>query len=760
MDLRPGIKSRIFGAYVLVLVLGAALAWLVYSAGEQVVRSSRELVEQQVPALRAVATLKLDLLAQESVLYHYFVLRDRRQFLQSSARSESACVARFDELARAVAPSETLRSVRGDYEDLRRLGRELDRALSRRPPDTGAARAALARASLTVERLQRGLDTVAATVEAQVRASSARAESTARSMQTRLVLFAGAIFVVSLFAGHYINRYIDEQTERRRLAIFPERSPSPVLRLARDGAVLYANPAAAELLRATGADARDPRALLPADLERRLAELRHAEFPHALWEYTLGERSIECDIHWLADLDIFHAYVSDISDRKRAQERLIYQAYHDPLTGLPNRRMFEEEFERRVYASGRAGIRAAFLLSGLDRFRVVIESVGHTVGDVLLKAVAARLKAAVQSHEFTQDAILYRLGGDRFGVLLPGFAVSQMPVSLAERILEAMREPFYALGREYHLSLSVGVSIYPLDGQDAATLLRNAETAMQRVKQQGGASLECYTRDMNDRAAEWLALENELRHAEEHGELRLHYQPQVDIASGRVTGAEALLRWEHPAHGLMPPAQFLPLAEESGLIVSLGDWALRTACAQAAAADTPETRELTVAVNITARQFTLPNLSRRVAEILRITGLAPARLELEITETVAMQDAARTIETLAELKRLGVRLAVDDFGTGFSSLAYLRRFPLDKLKIDQSFVRGLPDENDAAITRAVIALGRSLKLRVIAEGVQTREQLEVLREQGCDAYQGDLFSRPLPTKEFAELLAGAGVPRN
>jgi diguanylate cyclase (GGDEF)-like protein len=760
MDLGPGIKSRIFGAYVLVLALGAALAWLVYSAGEQMVRGSRALVEQEVPALRAVTTLKLDLLAQEVALYRHFVLRDRRLFLRDTARSESNCVARMDELTRILGPDETLKSVRGDYEDLRRLGRELDRALSRAPPDLGAARAVLARASATVDRLHRRLDALAAAVEARLRASAARAESTARAMQTRLVLFAGAIFLISLFAGYYINRYLNEQTERRRLAIFPERSPSPVLRLARDGAVLYANPAAAELLRAAGADARDPRALLPADLERRLAELRRAEPPHALWEYALGERSVECDIHWLADLDIFHAYISDVSERKRAQERLIYQAYHDPLTGLPNRRMFEEEFERRVYAGGRAGIRAAFLLSGLDRFRVVIESVGHTVGDVLLQAVAARLKAALQAHDAAHEAILYRLGGDRFGVLLPGFAASQVPVSLAERLLEAMREPFYAHGREYHLSLSVGVSIYPLDGQDAATLLRNAETAMQRVKQSGGAGLECYTRDMNDRAAEWLALENELRHAEEHGELRLHYQPQVDIASGRVIGAEALLRWEHPAHGLMSPAQFLPLAEESGLIVALGEWALRTACAQAAAADTPETRDLTVAVNITARQFTLPDLARRVAGILRTTGLAPARLELEITETVAMQDAARTIETLAQLKRLGVRLAVDDFGTGFSSLAYLRRFPLDKLKIDQSFVRGLPDENDAAITQAVIALGRSLKLKVVAEGVRTRAQLEVLRAQGCDAYQGDLFSPPLPTREFAGLLAGAGAPRN
>jgi diguanylate cyclase (GGDEF)-like protein len=753
MDLMPPIKSRLFGAYVLVLLLGAALAWLVYSAGEETVRSSRALVEQEVPALRAITSLKRDLLEQQSVFYRYYVRRDRREFLQATVRSETACTAGLDALVRIFGPQEALRVSRGDYEDLRASGRSLDRALSRTPPDSNAARMALARAARTVDRLRRSLEALEASVEARLRAEQARTESTVRAMQTRLVLLAGAIFLVSILVGVYLNRYLNEQTERRRLAMFPERSPNPVLRLARDGEVIYANPAAVALQHVLGAG--DPRALLPPDLLRRLAELRQAEPPHARWEYTRGERALECDIHWLADLDVFHAYVADVSERQRAQERLIYQAYHDPLTGLPNRRMFEEEFQRRVYASGRAGIRAAFLLTGLDRFRVVIESVGHHVGDLLLQAVAERLKAAVQAHEAARDAILYRFGGDRFGVLVPGFAAGQMPVSLAERLLEAMRAPFYALGREYHLSLSVGISIYPLDGQDAATLLRNAETAMQRVKQSGGASLECYTRDMNDRAAEWLALENELRHAEEHGELRLHYQPQVEIASGRVIGAEALLRWEHPSHGLMSPAQFLPLAEESGLIVSLGEWALRTACTQAAAATTPQARALTVAVNITARQFALPDLTRRVAGILRATGLAPSRLELEITETVAMQDAARTIETLAELKRLGVRLAVDDFGTGFSSLSYLRRFPLDKLKIDQSFVRGLPGENDAAITRAVIALGRSLKLKVVAEGVRTREQLEVLREQGCDAYQGELFSQPLPTREFAALLASA-----
>jgi diguanylate cyclase (GGDEF)-like protein len=801
MNLKPGIKSHLFGAYLLVLALGIALAYLVYSAGERVAGSSRELIERDVPELQAVTTLKLDLLRQESLLQRYYVNRNREQFLRQYESLEGRCVLGLDNVARAFGPSEALQSARRDYGRLKQIVPDLDRALSAAPPDAARAAGLLAEAGTIVSRINNELDTLANAGMLRVQQGAARGEYTVRSMQARVVLFAAAIFLVSLFVGYYINAYVNGQTERRRLAMFPERDPNPVLRLSADGKVLYANPGAAELLRKIAAAtargdgsfggggqttqgdfvsrdapasslresfasegsrpaADDARALLPPDLDRRLAALRGSTTPHELWEYRVaGGLTLECGIHWLADLGFFHAYVSDVTERRRAQERLVHQAYHDALTNLPNRLMFEEEFERRVNAGDRAGMRAAFLLLGVDRFRVVIESVGHDVGDLLLQAVAERLRHLLgQVRGRVRDSTLYRMEGDLFAILVPGFATSQTPVWLAEQILTGMRSPFYALGREYHLSLSIGISIYPLDGQDAATMLRNAETAMQRVKLRGGSDLECYTRDMNERAAEWLALENELRHAEEHGELRLYYQPQVDIPSGAVIGAEALLRWEHPEHGLLPPARFLPLAEESGLIVPIGEWVLRTACTVAAAARTTQTRALTVAVNISARQFAQPDLPRRVAEILRLTGLAPERLELEITETVAMQDVERTIETLEELMRIGVKLAVDDFGTGFSSLSYLKRFPLDKLKVDQSFVLGLPeDENDAAITRAVIALGRSLKLKVIAEGVETRAQLAALRDQGCDEYQGYFFSPPLPAREFAELFSRANA---
>ncbi len=562
------------------------------------------------------------------------------------------------------------------------------------------------------------------------------------------------LFFLGLLAGYFVNAYLSKQAERAALAMFPERNPLPVLRLARNGALLYANPGATELLRTIGLDAHDPLALLPADLQHRLDALWQSGAQQALWQYSIDEHELECHIHALTDLRLFHVYISDVSERKIAERNLVYQAYHDALTGLPNRRLFKEHVDQTLPTHDRGGMRAAILLLGLDRFKVIIDSLGHDVGDDLLRAVAGRVRRLMEEcQHICNNASLYRFEADLFAIFIPGFASGQAPILMAEKILTALRNPFYVGGRELYVSCSTGISIYPLDGLDTLTLLKNADTAMNRAKQQGGNNFQCYTQDMNIRAAEWLTMENHLRHANQLDELHLYYQPQIDTRTGRVIGMEALLRWRHPDRGLIPPSDFIPLAEEAGIILPIGEWSLRAACRQNKAWMDQGLGSMTIAVNISARQFHQQDLPQLVADILAETGMPPGCLELEITESDAMQDVDHTTATLHRLREMSVKVSIDDFGTGFSSLSYLKRFPIDKLKIDQSFIRHLSsDENDTAITNAIITLGHSLKLRVIAEGVETEEQFAYLRDAGCDEVQGFLFSEALPAAEFEQYL--------
>ncbi|MDE2089728.1 MAG: bifunctional diguanylate cyclase/phosphodiesterase, partial [Gammaproteobacteria bacterium] len=474
-----------------------------------------------------------------------------------------------------------------------------------------------------------------------------------------------------------------------------------------------------------------------------------------------GDRTMECGVHFLRDLECFHVYVTDITQRKRAEAELVYRAYHDALTGLPNRRMLSERLEDILGTPNRDGLCIAVLLMELDRLTMVIDSLGHEVADALLQAVSTRLQQVLaECQDICGNAILYRFEGDVFALMVPGFTGAQAPVRLAEKILQEMRRPLHVNAREFVATFSIGMGVFPMDGQDAVTLLRNADTARQRAKQSGGNSFQCYSADMNAHAAEWLSLESWLRHALERDELRLYYQPQIDVRNGRLIGTEALLRWQHPERGLLSPGEFISLAEETGLIVPIGEWAMRMACAQNKAWRDRGPGKITVAVNISARQFHRQDLPALVARMLAETGLLPDGLELEITESVAMQDVERATTVLAELKRMGVKLSIDDFGTGFSSLNYLKRFPIDKLKIDQSFVRNLTtDENDAAIARAVITLGHSLKLKVIAEGVETAEQLAWLRREDCDDAQGYLFGKPVPADQFEASRREADSPR-
>ena len=438
----------------------------------------------------------------------------------------------------------------------------------------------------------------------------------------------------------------------------------------------------------------------------------------------------------------------DITERKRAEEQIKSLAYHDSLTGLPNRRLFQDRLSMAVAQAHRNSQHLAVLFLDLDRFKSVNDSLGHAAGDRLIQHVAERLRTCLREGD-----TVARLGGDEFTLLLPGVAQVVDAARVAEKVLDALRAPFLIEDRELLATASIGISLYPEDGRDADTLVKNADAGMYRAKQQGRDNYQLCAPALNATALERLALEGSLRHAVGQDELVLHYQPVLDVASGRVRAMEALLRWRHPELGLVPPADFIPLAEMTGLIIAFSPWVLRTACAQARAWQDAGHPGLGVAVNLSARQFQHPDLPGQVKRALEETKLEARFLELEISETSAMQGPEANVPTLRALKALGVRIAIDDFGTGCSSLGYLKRFPIDALKIDRSLTAEIPgDADDAAIANVVIALAHTLKLRVVAEGVETNDQLSFLTARRCDQAQGYLFGSPRPAKDCTEML--------
>ena len=442
----------------------------------------------------------------------------------------------------------------------------------------------------------------------------------------------------------------------------------------------------------------------------------------------------------------FVAVFADISSLKLAQARLDYQAHHDPLTGLPNRTLFESRLQAALNGQQESGNQGAVLFLDLDRFKHINDSLGHPVGDLLLKDIAVRLKDQLRDID-----TVARLGGDEFIILLPGLQQASDAQYLANKLLDCFTPPFQAGEHEFFISASIGTSLYPQDGTDVATLVKNADAAMYRSKAKGRNRVESYTRDLTAQANERVALEHELRRAIEREELSLYYQPKRSLITHELIGAEALIRWHHPTFGDVPPEHFIALAEENGTILQIGDWVLEQACRQLHAWQGAFEDFGPLSVNLAGAQLRHPNLLSRIEQPLRDYRLEPGCLQLEITENFIMSQAEEALAVLHQLKRLGVQLAIDDFGTGYSSLSYLKRLPLDFLKIDQSFVRGLPDDpHDVAIVRAIIALGHSMQFTIIAEGVENLAQQAFLAAEGCEQMQGYIVSLPLPPELFAE----------
>ena len=563
------------------------------------------------------------------------------------------------------------------------------------------------------------------------------------------------------------NEALHEAVRRYR-SIF-EHATEGIFQTTPEGRYLNANPALSHIY---GHASPDELVAHLHDIQRQLYVLpeRRAEFVRLMQAHGVV-RNFESQVYrrdghiiWISEnaravrdadgsVQFFEGTVVDITERKQHEAALEHQASHDSLTGLPNRSLLRDRIEQAIVKAQRDHHLVAVVFVDLDHFKLINDSLGHHVGDRLLLEVADRLMACVRGH----DSVA-RQGGDEFVLVLTELHEDNEILAIVSRLLEIISQPWMDEGQEYGLSCSVGISCYPQDGSDPDALLRCADAAMYKAKESGRSTYHFYTPELNQAISERLELENSLRHALERDEFRVYYQPRIDVASGRIIGAEALIRWDCPGKGIIPPDSFISIAEETGLIIPIGQWILKEACRQNSAWQRAGLPPINVSVNLSPIQFRHTGLVQAVASALAQAGLDPAFLELELTESFVMHDAERINVAMKSLKTLGVDIAVDDFGTGYSSLSYLKRFPVDRLKVDKSFVRDIDsDPDDAAIVRAIITLGHALGLKVVAEGVEPLAHLEFLRQHGCDELQGYYFSRPIPALEMEALLCAGGA---
>lgn len=549
-----------------------------------------------------------------------------------------------------------------------------------------------------------------------------------------------------------------ENEERYRQVV--EMSPDAIM-IERDGGIVFVNRGTLTLLGAS--DAAQIKAmpllqLVPSDWREQMQEKLDAladnnglcAFEGKLMRLDGAEIDVEIRraVFQYEGAPAIQTVIRDITRRKDYEEQLRRQALYDALTGLPNRTLLMDRLEQAIALAQRQNNAVFVLFFDLDRFKYVNDTLGHTAGDELLRMITARMSECVRKCD-----TLARLGGDEFVMLLEGLKDEHWLPSLVQRLMNTICQPVMLAGQELSLTCSVGISVYPHDAHDAHTLLKYADTAMYHAKEKGRNTSERYAAEMHSRVNEHLVLESQLRRALERDEFLLYYQPLVDLHTGRITGAEALVRWQHPELGMVPPARFIPLAEEAGLITGIGEWVLRTACRQTKAWHDAGYKGLRIAVNLSVQQLVRTHFDSEVAAALTDSGLPPQCLELELTESMSMKHPERTVALLARLKAMGVSIAIDDFGTGYSNLSYLKRFPVDKLKLDRSFVSGITtNTEDSELAQAIVAMARSLRLTVVAEGVEEAQQVALLRSYGCDQLQGYYFSPPVAADAFTDVL--------
>lgn len=740
------LQRKIWLAFLLVLMVGIAVSARIVYLGDSVQAVNHIFIAEKLPLSHRSGELRGAIADQERLLYEYYSYTAtgaafHTQRMQNQERLDHI----VDQMEADLGEHQGLTELRANLKEFDQLAEHLAATLSARQIDWDLARAILTQVKPKVRQIEKVLENMTRANQQAVDELGRDSQDSVSTMVRWVIGFSVLIFGVAFFVGYYVVAILREGAERRRLALFAERDPNPVLRLGANGTVLYANPATTSLLGHLGLPLHLPEQLLPADLPRHLDETRDATSLNTRFEYARGTHILECTIAYLADFAEFHVYLKDISARKQAEERLAYQAYFDAATGLPNQYRLRDDlasaFTQRCTGS--------VMMIVADHEQEILESYGAAEAEQWLVKVAQRLRDSLES----TGEKLYRFGSN-------AFVLVRLPCNMsaaeqrARYLLGTSLQPLHVDGHELFSTLSIGVAHMQCeDGSDATgmveAMVQQAASACNRVRRSGGNNFAVYDEAMRRAAAKALHLAADLHHAVENAELRLLYQPKVDTATGRLLGMEALVRWIHPDRGMVSPVEFIPVAEDTGLIVAIGRWVLREACRQNAEWQAMGLRPLRVAVNLSARQFGSDSLMNEIDAALLNSGLPVHTLELEITESMVMSDPESVIRLLGAIHDRGIHIALDDFGTGHSSLAYLKRFPIDCLKVDRAFIKDTPENtDDVAIAKTIIAMAQALGLSTVAEGVETEAQRELLKELGCDQIQGYFFSRPLSADDF------------
>lgn len=748
-------RLNVFSVYLIILVLSGAVSIFVYKTAATVATVNMVLMNEQLPELNYISELRHWINEQERILYVHYATENRNENIPKLKQAMLSITENIRQLERLSFQDENVEALKKINSDIERISREFVVNINSEKTDWNKARDSLSDISALGQKAQPLLNNLIYSIKKQITTSSLNSNRQLSYMSFGVILFSLIALMIAVIVGYFVRKIIQQNNEKRRLALFIEKSPTPIAAIDWNCEVKFSNISWRKNYSNNSVKEgfAEVRKSFLSQIKKNIQKFKVSNNSYEQWQIKSNDKFLEVSAHKLSTLDQFMIYVDDVSERVKAKLELEFLAYHDALTGLSNVKKLEMDIDKLINNSDKNGF--YLFVIGVKRLKQVATTYGHAVSDALIQALVLRIQQTMATLEsdFSSSKV-YRFTGAKFVIILSKPITKKSYANAIHKINRGIKNtresPLQTLFGKYQLDYQVGCSEFPEHGHNSSTLLKNANAALVVAQNVNAENIVIFDREIGDKEKNSFQLENDLRSLNFDEQLYLTYQPKVDLNNGSLLGVEALVRWNHPKKGLISPVQFIPIAEQSGLIIKLGEWVLENACLQLKSWHDQGLNSLQMAVNVSPSQLLTSGFSVKVSEGIKAHGLEPKFLEIEITEEVLAIEQETCIEVLNKIRKSGISIAVDDFGTGYSSLAYLTQFPLSKLKIDRSFITGIQNnKNNLAIVNAIIALSKSLGIKVIAEGIETDEELAVLKDLHCQQGQGYLFDRPLTAEEFS-----------